>query len=189
MSRLNGQISASCEPRDQTNDAMSNTKTIAKNTGWYSVENIVSAVVTVITSIAIARTLGPTKMGYIVYVSYVASVVGNLGSLGIPAATRKYMAEFIGMGDKGTARLIFFRTLALQAGLAYPGHTGHCSLGVSGRQRAIPARRCPHRPQHLALDGQLRPRAGQQRDGKPCHKRARIDRLRLRLPFYDLGRL
>jgi O-antigen/teichoic acid export membrane protein len=97
---------------------MSNTKTIAKNTGWYSVENIVSAVVTVITSIAIARTLGPTKTGYIVYVSYVASVVGNLGSLGIPAATRKYMAEFIGMGDKGTARLIFFRTLALQAGLA-----------------------------------------------------------------------
>jgi len=97
---------------------MSNTKTIAKNTGWYSVENILSAVVGVITSIAIARTLGPTKTGYIVYVSYVASVVGNLGSLGIPAATRKYMAEFIGMGDKGTARLIFFRTLALQAGLA-----------------------------------------------------------------------
>ena len=97
---------------------MSNTRTIAKNTGWYSVENIVSAIVTVITSIAIARTLGPTKTGYIVYVSYVASVVGNLGSLGIPAATRKYMAEFIGMGDKGTARLIFFRTLALQAGLA-----------------------------------------------------------------------
>ena len=97
---------------------MSNTKTIAKNTGWYSVENIVSAVVTVITSIAIARTLGPTKTGYIVYISYVASVVGNLGSLGIPAATRKYMAEFIGMGDTGTARLIFFRTLALQAGVA-----------------------------------------------------------------------
>jgi O-antigen/teichoic acid export membrane protein len=97
---------------------MSNTKTIAKNTGWYSVENIVSAVVTVITSVAIARTLGPTKTGYIIYVSYVASVVSNLGSLGIPAATRKYMAEFIGMGDKGTARLIFFRTLALQAGLA-----------------------------------------------------------------------
>lgn len=97
---------------------MSNTKTIAKNTGWYSVENIVSAVVAVITSIAIARTLGPSKTGYIVYVGYVASVVGNLGSLGIPAATRKYMAEFIGMGDRGTARRIFFRTLALQAGLA-----------------------------------------------------------------------
>lgn len=97
---------------------MSNTKTIAKNTGWYSVENIVSAVVTVITSVAIARTLGPAKTGYIIYVSYVASVVANLGSLGIPSATRKYMAEFLGRGDKGTARLIFFRTLAIQAALA-----------------------------------------------------------------------
>ncbi len=97
---------------------MSNTKTIAKNTGWYSVENVVSAAVTVITSIAIARTLGPAKTGYIIYVSYVASVIANLGSLGIPSATRKYMAEYIGMGDKGTARLIFFRTLAIQAGLA-----------------------------------------------------------------------
>lgn len=97
---------------------MSNTKTIAKNTGWYSVENLLSALVTVITSIAIARTLGPTKTGYIIYVSYIASVVGNLGSLGIPAATRKYMAEFIAMGDKATARLIFFRTFALQVGLA-----------------------------------------------------------------------
>ena len=97
---------------------MSNTKTIAKNTGWYSVENIVSAVVTVITSIAIARTLGPTKTGYIIYVSYVASVVANLGSLGIPSATRKYMSEFIGLGDKGTARLIFSRTLAFQTGVA-----------------------------------------------------------------------
>ncbi len=97
---------------------MSNTKTIAKNTGWYSVENILSAAVGVITSIAIARTLGPTKTGYIVYVSYIASVAGSLGSLGIPAATSKFMAEFIGMGDKGTARLIFFRTLALQAAVA-----------------------------------------------------------------------
>ena len=104
--------------RDPQLRCMSNTRTIAKNTGWYSVENIVSAVVGVVTSIAIARTLGPTKTGYIVYVGYVATVVGTLGSLGIPAATRKYMAEFIGMGDKGTARLIFFRTLALQAGLA-----------------------------------------------------------------------
>ena len=103
---------------NRATDSMSNTKTIAKNTGWYSVENIVSAAVTIVTSVAIARTLGPAKTGYIIYVSYVASVVASLGSLGIPSATRKYMSEFIGMGDKGTARLIFFRTLAIQAGLA-----------------------------------------------------------------------
>lgn len=97
---------------------MSNTKTIAKNTGWYGLESAINSILTVLTSIVIARTLGPAKMGYIIYVTWIAAVVSNLGGLGIPAATRKYMAEFLGTGDRGTARYIYFRTLLLQAGLA-----------------------------------------------------------------------
>jgi O-antigen/teichoic acid export membrane protein len=97
---------------------MSNTRTIARNTGWYGLENIISALVTLFTSIAIARTLGPSKMGYIIYVAWIASVVASLGGLGIPATTQKYMAEFLGMGDRGTARHIYFRTLWFQAVLA-----------------------------------------------------------------------
>lgn len=97
---------------------MSNTKTIARNTGWFGLENVISNVVTLFTSIAIARTLGPSKMGYIIYVAWIASVVSTLGALGIPATTQKYMAEFLGMGDRGTARHIFIRTLLLQIGLA-----------------------------------------------------------------------
>ncbi|HZQ43885.1 MAG TPA: polysaccharide biosynthesis C-terminal domain-containing protein [Acidobacteriaceae bacterium] len=97
---------------------MSNTKIIAKNTGWYGLENVISALVTLFTSIAIARTLGPSKMGYIIYVAWISSVVTSLGSLGIPSTTQKYMAEFIGMGDRGTARHIYFQTLWLQVGLA-----------------------------------------------------------------------
>ena len=97
---------------------MSNTKTIARNTGWYGLESAVTAIVTLFTSIMIARTLGPTKNGYIVYVSYIASVVSTLGGVGIPATTRKYMAEFLGMGDQGTSRYIFIRTLFIQAILA-----------------------------------------------------------------------
>jgi len=97
---------------------MSNTKIIARNTGWYGLENIISSVVTLITSIAIARTLGPSRMGYIIYVAWIASVVSSLGGIGIPATTQKYMAEFLGMGDRGTARHIYFRTLQLQVGMA-----------------------------------------------------------------------
>lgn len=104
----------------------SNTKTIAKNTGWYGLENVIDAILTLFTSIAIARTLGPTKMGYIVYVTWIASVVSNLGGLGIPATTRKYMAEFLGRGDRGTARYIYFRTLLLQVGLATLATAGLC---------------------------------------------------------------
>ena len=97
---------------------MSNTKIIARNTGWYGLENIVSSLVTLFTSIAIARTLGPSKMGYIIYVAWIASVVTSLGSLGIPSTTQKYMAEFLGMSDQGTARYIYFKTLWLQVGLS-----------------------------------------------------------------------
>jgi O-antigen/teichoic acid export membrane protein len=97
---------------------MTNTRTIARNAGWYGLENAISFVVTLFTSIAIARTLGPSKNGYIVYVSYIASMVSGLGGFGIPATTRKYMAEFIGLGDRGTARYIYLRTLLLQTGLA-----------------------------------------------------------------------
>ncbi|MGO9636458.1 MAG: polysaccharide biosynthesis C-terminal domain-containing protein, partial [Terracidiphilus sp.] len=58
------------------------------------------------------------KNSYIVYVSYIASLISSLGGFGIPATTRKYMAEYIGMGDRGTARIIYFRTLQLQTALA-----------------------------------------------------------------------
>lgn len=97
---------------------MSNAKTIAKNTGWYGLENIISVLVNLFTSIAIARTLGPSQMGYMVYVIWIATIVGSLGSIGVPATTRKYMAEFLGMEDRGTARYIYLRTLLLQIALA-----------------------------------------------------------------------
>jgi O-antigen/teichoic acid export membrane protein len=110
---------------------MSNTKTIAKNSGWYGLETVINVVVTLFTSIAIARTLGPAKMGYIIYVIWISSVVCNLGGIGIPATTRKYMAEFLGGGDRGTARFIYCRTLLLQAGMATLA-TGGLILWVRG---------------------------------------------------------
>jgi O-antigen/teichoic acid export membrane protein len=97
---------------------MENTKTIARNTGWFGIENIVNAVVLFTTSIAINRYLGPEKNSYLIFVSYIANFVSSLSGMGIPATTRKYMAEFIGIGDRGTARYIYLRTLALQTGLA-----------------------------------------------------------------------
>jgi O-antigen/teichoic acid export membrane protein len=95
-----------------------NSKTIARNTAWYGLENIISFATSMITSIAIARTLGPSKMGYIVYVNWIVSITSSLGSIGVPAATRKYMAEFLGGNDRATARYIYIRTLIMQTGLA-----------------------------------------------------------------------
>ena len=98
-----------------------NTKTIARNTAWYGLENVIGFVSSLITSIAIARTLGPSKMGYLIYVNWLVGIASTLGSVGIPATTRKYMAEFIGGGDRATARFIFLRTLTIQTILATVG--------------------------------------------------------------------
>lgn len=95
-----------------------NSKTIARNTAWYGLENVISFVTSLITSIAIARTLGPSKMGYIIYVNWIVSITSSLGSIGIPATTRKYMAEFLGRKDYSTARFIYLRTFSLQTGFA-----------------------------------------------------------------------
>jgi O-antigen/teichoic acid export membrane protein len=114
---------------------MTNTKTIARNAGWYGLENAISFALGLVTSIAIARTLGPSKMGYIIYVMWIASIVSTLGGMGIPETTRKYMAEFLGTGDRGTARYIYFRTLLLQMILATLA-TGGIILWVLGDANA-----------------------------------------------------
>jgi O-antigen/teichoic acid export membrane protein len=95
-----------------------NSKTIARNTAWYGLESLIGFVTSLITGIAIARNLGPAKMGYIVYVSWLATLVSQLGSVGIPETTRKYMAEFLGGGDYATARFVYLRTITLQTILA-----------------------------------------------------------------------
>jgi O-antigen/teichoic acid export membrane protein len=103
---------------------MTNTKTIARNSGWYGIEQAVGFISGFVTWIAIARILGPHKNAYLVYVSQVAYVASNLGGLGIPATTNKYMSEFMGMGDRGTARYIYFRTLLFQVLLATVASAG-----------------------------------------------------------------
>lgn len=92
-----------------------NSKTILRNTVWYGIENVISFASSLITSIAIARTLGPAKMGYVIYVVWMSNIASTFGSIGIPATTKKYMAEFFGAGDGASARFVYFRTLLLQA--------------------------------------------------------------------------
>ena len=81
-------------------------------------DTVTAQLVNVIASIAVARKLGPLQTGHIVFVMYVAGIVSTLGGFGISSATRKYMAEFIGSGDKGAARYIFVRTFWMQIVLA-----------------------------------------------------------------------
>ncbi|MGH9563736.1 MAG: lipopolysaccharide biosynthesis protein, partial [Terracidiphilus sp.] len=92
--------------------------------GWYGVETAIDNGLTLLTSIAIARYLGPETAGYILFVQWLAQVSGNLGAVGIPATLRKYMGEFLGKGDRGTARFIYLRTLLLQTLMATVATSG-----------------------------------------------------------------
>ena len=95
-----------------------NGKTITRNSFWYGIETLTGLFLTIFTSIVIARTFGPQKLGYFLYLWWIAGVAQTLGGLGIPAATRKYMSEYFGRGQIGIAKTVFYRTLGLQTLMA-----------------------------------------------------------------------
>ena len=81
-----------------------NSRTIAKNSFWYGIETLTNLLLSFFTSVIIARSIGPEKLGYFLYMWWVAGVAGMVGSLGIPAATRKYMSEYFGRNEMGIAK-------------------------------------------------------------------------------------
>ena len=92
-----------------------NTKTIARNSLWYGLEVGIALVFALVGSIAVARVMGPEKLGYYAYITWLTNMSNIVGCLGIPMSTRKYMAEYLARGEPGIARAIFFATLRLQA--------------------------------------------------------------------------
>ena len=79
-----------------------------------------------------ARVIGPQKLGYFNYIMWLANMSGLIGSLGVPATTSKYMAEYLGRGEHGVARAVFSSTMRLQAAMA-----GLITAGALGLVYAI----------------------------------------------------
>jgi O-antigen/teichoic acid export membrane protein len=102
----------------QSSSGVKTSVVVAKNTFWGVFEAVAALLVVFLTSIAIARTFGPTKLGYYNFVLWLTSMSASIGSLGVPAATGKYMGEYLGRGERGIARTIFFKTLGVQSILA-----------------------------------------------------------------------
>lgn len=87
---------------------------ILKNSFWIGVDRLFSFVATFISSVAVARVIGPTELGYYSYVLWIASITTALTSFGIPVATRKYVAEYIGKGELAIAHQYVRTSLRLQ---------------------------------------------------------------------------
>ena len=96
-----------------------NSGIIAKNTLWSGVEVGFSLFVNLFTSIAIARIigkddLGKARLGSYQYIVWLTTITLSMGTFGLPATTRKYMAEYLNKGNLEIARATYSSTLRLQ---------------------------------------------------------------------------
>jgi O-antigen/teichoic acid export membrane protein len=92
-----------------------NAGTITRNSFWYALEASATTIVMLLASVPVARMMGPEILGRYIYLVFVTNIAQRLANVGIPATAGKYMAEFLGRGDPGTAREIFRVTLKNQA--------------------------------------------------------------------------
>ena len=70
---------------------------ILHNSFWYGLETVLETIVFLGTSIAVARYLGPEKLGEFTYINFFVATVTRTSGSGLSGATRKYMAEFLGL--------------------------------------------------------------------------------------------
>ena len=103
----------------------SNAKVIGRNFIFMGLEVVITLVCTLLTTVVIARVIGPTRLGYFNLIFWLTSITCSVGSLGIPLTTFKYMGEFLGGGQKELARAVFFYNLWAQTIIA-------CALTVIG---------------------------------------------------------
>jgi O-antigen/teichoic acid export membrane protein len=96
----------------------SNAKVIGRNFIFLGLEVVITLVCTLLTTVVIARVIGPTRLGYFNLIFWLTSITCSVGSLGIPLTTFKYMGEFLGGGRKELARAVFFYNLWAQTLIA-----------------------------------------------------------------------
>jgi O-antigen/teichoic acid export membrane protein len=103
-----------------------NTRTVGRNFVFMGLEVVIVLICTLLTTIFIARVIGPKRLGYFNLVMWMTSITCSVGSLGIPLTTFKYLGEFLGSGQKGLARAVFFYNLRTQIAVA----TCFCGIGL-----------------------------------------------------------
>lgn len=90
------------------------TRVVARNSFWLALDAGVNFVAALICSVAVARVMGPEKLGYYNYALWVASITGLVATFGVPSATRKFAAEYFGRGEVATAKAVIKATFRFQ---------------------------------------------------------------------------
>ncbi|MEO8724930.1 MAG: polysaccharide biosynthesis C-terminal domain-containing protein [Acidobacteriaceae bacterium] len=85
----------------------STSRKILHNSLWYGLETILDMLVFMAASIAVARYLGPEKLGYFSAINFPVMLICGASGTGLALATRKYMTDFLGVGQVGAARAVY----------------------------------------------------------------------------------
>ncbi len=118
--------------------ASTNSHKIVHNSLWLGLESAFGVLSYAITSVMIARSLGPSTLGVYSYLAWLANMTATVGALGIPATAFKYIGEALGRGDEPLARAIFLKTLRVQIMVASVVTVGALALATAqGELRSV----------------------------------------------------
>ncbi|HUC95540.1 MAG TPA: flippase [Candidatus Saccharimonadia bacterium] len=95
-----------------------NHKSVARNSAYIFISQLVAAVFVFVSSVYLARAVGPYTMGRYTYLIWIVSTFFTLGSLGIPTAIIKFIAQHSEDKDNNTAKQIAGSWLLISLGLS-----------------------------------------------------------------------
>src|SRR5437879_521680 len=95
-------------------ESHSSSRKVAGNFAWNGIEQLLVIVGAMFITIAMARVIGPTRLGYFNFLYWTTNISGVIGSLGIPRAAWKYMAEYEGQGRMDLVRSVYALSLKMQ---------------------------------------------------------------------------
>ncbi len=87
---------------------------ILNNSFWFGLESVIETVVYLGTSIAVARYLGPQKLGYFSYINFFVGLVTSTSGSGLASATNKFMSQYLALERPGTARAVYYLAYRFQ---------------------------------------------------------------------------
>jgi O-antigen/teichoic acid export membrane protein len=99
-------------------EQQSSSRKVAGNFAWNGIEQLLVIVGAMFITIAMARVIGPTRLGYFNFLYWTTNISGVIGSLGIPRATWKYMAEYRGEGRMDLVRSVYAMSLKMQIAIS-----------------------------------------------------------------------
>ena len=92
----------------------SRARTVTRNTLWSTLDLSLEFTLPVLTSILVARAMGPSKLGAYGYILSVSQMALMVSTFGVPRAVAKYLAEHLARGEEDEARAILKLALLVQ---------------------------------------------------------------------------